>query len=61
MRKCRLDVEYAQCGIDLQDGLPKLLDLRFADNILLLARTAHEALFLLENSMHEFASGSFAE
>ena len=31
MRKWRLDVEHAQCGIDLQDGVPKLLDLRFAD------------------------------
>ena len=31
--KKRLDVEHAQCGIDLQDGLPKFLDLRFADDI----------------------------
>jgi len=51
----RLDVEHAQCGIDLQDGFLKLLDLRFADDILLFARTAHEALFFLENLMHEFA------
>ena len=55
MRRWRLDVEHAQCGIDLQDGLPKLLDPRFADDILLFARNAHEALFLLENLMHEFA------
>ena len=55
MRKWRRDVEHAQCGIDLQDGLPKLLDLRFADDILLFARTAQEALFLLETLMHEFA------
>ena len=55
MRKWRLDVEHAQCGIDLQDDLPKLLDLRFANDILLLARTAHEALFLLESLMQEFA------
>ena len=55
MRKWRLDVEHAQCGIDLQDGLPKLLDLRFADVILLFAGTAQEALFLLETLMHEFA------
>ena len=33
MRKWRLDVEHAQCGIDLQDGLPQLLDLRFADEV----------------------------
>ena len=55
MRKWRLDVQHAQCGIDLPDGLPKLLDLRFADDILLFARTAREALFLLETLMHEFA------
>ena len=55
MRKWRLDVEHAQCGIDLQDGLHKLLDLRFADDILLFARTAQEALFLLETFVHEFA------
>ena len=54
MRKWRLDVENAHYGIDLQDDLPKLLDLRFADDILLLARTAHEALFLLESLLQEF-------
>ena len=54
MRKWRLDVENAHYGIDLQDDLPKLLDLRFADDILLFARTAHEALFLLESLMQEF-------
>ena len=46
MRKWRLDVEHAQCGIDLQDGLPKLLDLRFADDILLFARTGSCGAFL---------------
>ena len=60
MRKWGLDVEHAKCGIDLQNGLPKLLDLRFADDILLFARTAHEALFLLENLMHEFAEVGLA-
>ena len=34
MREWGLDVEHGQCGIDLQDGLPKLLDPRFADDIL---------------------------
>ena len=48
-------MEHAQCGVDLQDGLPKLLDLRLADDILLFAPTAREARFLLENLMHEFA------
>ena len=39
MREWRLD------GIDLQGDLPKLLDLRFANDILLFARIAREALF----------------
>ena len=46
MRKWRLDVEHAQCGIDLPDE-----GLRLA---LLLAGT-DEALFLLESLMQEFA------
>ena len=32
-----------------------LLDLRFADDILLFARTAHETIFLLESLLQEFA------
>ena len=55
MRKWRIVVEHAPCGIDLQDALPKLLDQRFADDILLFARTAHETIFLLESLMQEFA------
>ena len=55
MQKKKLDVEHAQCGIDLQDGLPKFLDLRFADDISFFARTAHKTVLLLENLMHEFA------
>ena len=35
MREWRLDVEHAQCGIDPRDGLPKLLDPRFAADIIL--------------------------
>ena len=46
---------HAHCGIDLQDALPKLLDPRFADDILLFARTAHETIFLFESLMQEFA------
>ena len=49
-------VEHAHCGIDLQDALPKLLDLRFADDILLFAGTAHETVFLLESLLQEFAA-----
>ena len=55
MRKFRLDVEETQCDILLQDGLPELLDVSFADDMLLLARSAHEAVFLLEDLMQEFA------
>ena len=55
MRKCRLDVEHTHYGFDLQDDFPNLLDLMFAHDILLFARTAHEALFLLESLMQEFA------
>ena len=55
MRKWRLDVEHAPCVIDLQNGLPKLLDPRFADDIFFLARTAHETVLLLKNLVHEFA------
>ena len=54
MRKWRFDVENPHYGIDLQDDLPKLLDKRFADDILLFAGTAHEAFFLLESLMQEF-------
>ena len=31
-----------QAGIDLMDGVPHLIDLRFADDILLFARSRHE-------------------
>lgn len=55
MRKRRLDVKHAHCGIDLEDGLPKLLDRRFADDILLLNRTAHEAAFPWAGLMQKFA------
>ena len=42
LRKWRLDVEHTHAGIDLQNDLPKLLDLPFADEYFF-ARTAHEA------------------
>ena len=59
MRKWRIVVEHAHCGIDLQDALPKLLHLRFADDILLFARTAHETIFLLESLLQEFVEVCF--
>ena len=55
IRKWKIVVEHAPSGIDLPDVLPKLLDLRFADDILFFfACTAHETIFLLENLMQEF-------
>ena len=35
-------------GIDLHDGMPKLLDLTFADDVLFFASSAHEATALLD-------------
>ena len=40
MRKWRHAV--GQAGIDLMDGGPNLLDLRFADDIIIFARSRHE-------------------
>ena len=55
MQKWRQRVENSACGIDLKDGDSKLLDLRFADDILLFARTKAEAIFMLETLMEELA------
>ena len=48
-------MENSACGIDLEDGDAKLLDLRFADDLLLFARTKFEAIFMLETLMEELA------
>ena len=48
MQKWRQRVENSACGIDLEDGGSKLLDLRFADDVLLFARSKFEAIFMLE-------------
>ncbi len=55
MQKWRQRVENLTCGIDLEDGDSKLLDLRFADDLLLFARTKCEAIFMLETLMEELA------
>ena len=44
MQKWRQRVENSACSIDLKDGDSKLLDLRFADDLLLFARTKFEAI-----------------
>ena len=55
MQKWRQRVENSACGIDLEDGGSKLLDLRFADDLLLFARSKFEAIFMLETLMEELA------
>jgi len=47
-------MENSACGIDLEDGDAKLLDLRFADDLLLFARTKFETIFMLETLMDLF-------
>ena len=49
MRKWRNAV--GQAGIDLMDGGPNLLDLRFADDILIFARSRHELAHLIDSLM----------
>ena len=48
-------MENSACGIDLEDGDAKLLDLRFADDLLLFAGTKFETIFMLETLMEELA------
>ena len=45
----RRNAETKGCGFDLGDTMPSLLHLRFADDILLFARTAAEAMALLDD------------
>ena len=53
MRKWRLKV--GSLGFDLSDGMPHLIDLRFADDILLFARSAMEAGKLLDSLVAELS------
>ena len=48
MSKWRAWAEGCSFGFDLGDGLPPLLDLRFADDILIFARSSHEIMTLLD-------------
>ena len=45
----RRNAETKTCGVDVDDHMLFLLDLRFADDILRLARTAAEAMALLDD------------
>ena len=49
MSAWRRIAETKGCGFDLGDTMPSLLDLCFADGILLFARTAAEAMALLDD------------
>ena len=48
MRKWRSKVESKGFGIEMQDGMPRLLDLRFADDIFIFGSTSVECLELLD-------------
>ena len=49
----RQRVADSACGIGLEYGDSKLLGLRFADGLLLFARTKFEAIFMFEILMEE--------
>ena len=46
LRSWRARVEH--CGLDFEDGMAPLLDLRFADDLLLFAVSKEELIFMLE-------------
>ena len=48
MSKWRTWAEGRSFGFDLGDDLPPLLDLRFADDMLILARSSHEIMTLFD-------------
>ena len=53
MSAWRQNAETRKCGFDLGDNMAFLLDLRFADDILLFAGTAAEAMALLDDLVHK--------
>ena len=53
MSAWRQNAETRKCGFDLGDNIAFLLDLRFADDVLLLARTAAETMALLDDLAHK--------
>ena len=55
MQKWRQRAENFACGIDWEHCGSKLLDLRFANDLLLLARSKFESIFMLETLMEELA------
>ena len=57
MRKWRMKV--GDLGFDLSDGMPHLIDLRFADGILLFARSAMELRKVLDSLVAELSEVGF--
>ena len=55
MEEWRCDVSHN--GLDLGDGGPPLLDLRFADNILLFARSAEQLGYMLDKLVTSLEKG----
>ena len=51
--------ETRQCGVSLGENMAFVLDLRFADDILLFARTAAEAMALLDDLVHKLLNFHF--
>ena len=47
--------KHSHAGVDLNDGLRPLLDLRFADDVLLFAKSFSEAATLLDSLVQSFA------
>ena len=56
MAKWRRRATAFDCGIDLHDGTPKCLDLRFADDIFPFAPSAHETTVLLDLLAHDLVA-----
>lgn len=52
----RWRARVATAGVDLGDGMPNLIDLRFADDILLFASSSVEAATLLDTLVEELAA-----
>ena len=52
--------ENPNAGFDLGGGLNSLMDLRFADDILLFAKSASEAIALLDSLLLCFAHVGFS-
>ena len=57
MSKWRRSAEGCSFGFDLGDGLPPLLEFKFADDILIFARSFHEIMTLLDKLVQALGDG----